>query len=152
MLLCDAAQEVGGKLYVLGGGWSVIWAAPGGLSSMALAIKLEVPWDQTNRKISIAAALMTEDGAPVDLGMGPIGASGELEVGRPAGVKPGTNIDAPIAMSFPGLALGLGGYRWELSINGTVMAKTAFRVQPAPGFQVAQFESQEEHDGPSEED
>ena len=44
MLLADAAQEVNGKLYVLGGGWSV--TGPD-LPPMAIAIKLDVPWRQS---------------------------------------------------------------------------------------------------------
>src|SRR4051794_25682886 len=97
MLLCDSAQSVGGKLYVLGGGFSTIFAVPGALSTMALAIKIEVPWDQTNRKVTFEAKLLTDDGHDVDLGAGPIAASGEFEVGRPPGVKAGTNIDVPLA-------------------------------------------------------
>jgi hypothetical protein len=146
MLLCDAAQEVGGKLYVLGGGFSVVNALPGGLTNLALAVKINVPWDQTNRKVKIEAALMTDDGDRVDLGAGPIGAAGEFEVGRPPGVKPGSDIGVPLALPFPGLKLPLGGYRWEFSVNGTVSATTAFRVQPAPGLTEKQFREQEGSD------
>ena len=35
LLLCDHAQEVGGKLYVLGGGWSIYRGTP---VTMALAV------------------------------------------------------------------------------------------------------------------
>ena len=42
MLLCDAAQQQGGKLYILGGGWTTInfQQVP---FNMALAIKLAIP-------------------------------------------------------------------------------------------------------------
>jgi len=43
--LADAAQEVRGKLYILGGGWSV--TGPD-VPPMALAIKLDVPWSDAN--------------------------------------------------------------------------------------------------------
>ena len=46
ILLADAAEAVNGKLYVLGGGWSITGPDP---SPMALAIKIEVPWDQSNQ-------------------------------------------------------------------------------------------------------
>ena len=150
MLLCDAAQSLGGKLYILGGGFSTIHAVPGGLSTMALAIKIEIPWDQTNRKVAFELKLLTEDGERVDLGQGEIGAGGEFEVGRPAGVKPGSPIDVPLAIPFQSIPLGLGGYVWELSINGTPMAKTPFRVQPAPGFTLDQFNNPEVQDDPDE--
>src|SRR5688572_18666622 len=41
MLLCDAAQVVDGKLYLLGGGWSFVGPDP---APMAIAIKIDVPW------------------------------------------------------------------------------------------------------------
>lgn len=141
MLLCDAAESVGGKLYILGGGFSTIHAFPGALSSMALAIKIEIPWDQTNRRVTFELKLLTEDGHEVDLGQGTVGAAGEFEVGRPPGVKPGTAIDVPLTFPFPGMPLTLGGYVWEFSINGTPMAKRPFRLQPAPGFTAEQFET-----------
>jgi hypothetical protein len=129
MLLCDAAQEVGGKLYVLGGGWSV-QRQPNVPTNMALAIKIAVPWDQTNRPISLRAVLMTEDGEEVDGGEGPIFAEGQATVGRPPDVKPGTPIDLPVALTFAGVALPPGGYRWELHIDGTMVASNPFRVMP----------------------
>lgn len=131
ILLCDSAQEVGGKLYILGGGWSVLHR-PYVPTPMALAMKIEVPWDQTNRAISIKASLKNADGQEVDLGEGPIGASGEATVGRPAHVKPGTPIDLPIAMQFGGLALEPDGYVWELEIDGHVEARVGFRVMDGP--------------------
>lgn len=127
MLLCDAAQESGGKLYVLGGGWSVV-RSPGTPTAMALAIKISIPWDQANQKHSVKARLLTDDGESVHLGDGPVEASGGLEVGRPPGLKPGTPLGAPLAISFGSLALEPGGYVWELEIEGTAMARTPFRV------------------------
>ena len=129
MLLCDSAQEMGGKLYVLGGGWSILNMPPGAPVNMALAVKIGVPWDQTNRRMVIRIALMTEDGEQFEApGAGPVEVSTQVEVGRPPGLKPGTDIDLPMAFAFNGLVLEPGGYRWELEINGGQEAKTAFRV------------------------
>ena len=120
VLLCDAAQEVGGKLYVLGGGWSV--TGPGPFQS-ALAMKIEVPWDQANRSHSLNIYLVDADGAPITQS-GPIGAQelrlqGEFEVGRPAGLRPGTPLDTPIAVSIPPLTLAPGArYSWIIEIDG----------------------------------
>ncbi len=59
LLLCDHAQEVAGKLYVLGGGWSIYRGAP---VTMGLAVKIAVPWDAANIPHDFAARLVTEDG------------------------------------------------------------------------------------------
>lgn len=64
MLLCDAAQESGGKLFILGGGWSTI-AAPNVRVPMSLAIKLSIPWDQTNQLHPMRAVLVTSDRDPL---------------------------------------------------------------------------------------
>jgi len=80
MLLCDAAQESGGKLYVLGGGWSVV-RSPNAPTPMALAVKMSVPWDQANQPHAMRAVLVTADGDEVDLGEGPLVVEGTVEVG-----------------------------------------------------------------------
>jgi hypothetical protein len=129
MLLCDAAQEAGGKLFVLGGGWSII-RTPGIPVPMSLAVKVAVPWDQTNSKHRVQVSLLDEDGEPVTPtgAPGPIGLDGQLEVGRPPGIKAGTPIDAPIVMNFGFLTLDPGGYVWVLSIDELEAARTPFRV------------------------
>jgi len=127
LLLCDAAQEAGGKLFVLGGGWSLVKVA--GPVNMALAVLLEVPWDQANDTLLIEAKLMTDDGDPVELETGhPIMAAGQMEVGRPPGLKRGMSLNAPLAFTFNGVPLPPGGYRWELHINGEMLASAAFRA------------------------
>jgi len=40
------------------------------------------------------------------------------EVGRPAGIKPGTALDFPVAINSGPLPLEPGLYEWRLSING----------------------------------
>ena len=47
LMLADSAQAVEGKLYILGGGWSLVGPEP---TPMAIALKIEVPWDETNRR------------------------------------------------------------------------------------------------------
>jgi len=99
---------------------------------MTLAVKLAVPWDQSNQPHTVRAALLTEDGEPVDLGAGPVQASGNVEVGRPPGVKPGTPLDVPMVLPFGFLAFKPGGYVWELEVDNEPVARTPFRVMPGP--------------------
>ena len=65
MMLADAAQAVDNKLYILGGGWSV--TGPDPLPS-AIAMKIDVPWDQTNQRHRWELALLDDDGVPVFVG------------------------------------------------------------------------------------
>jgi hypothetical protein len=126
MILCDAAEEVNGKLYILGGGWSVMQADQP--SNMAIAIKLSVPWDQTNRKHVVAVDMHDADGTPVETPLGRPQASLEFELGRPPGLKPGTPLDAPFVVSFPGVALEAGTYVWVLEVDGDELTRTPFTV------------------------
>jgi hypothetical protein len=138
MILCDFAQEVGGKLYILGGGWSKLYDL-GAPMSMALAIKLWVPWNSANQPIALLIELRGEDGESVlnDLGE-PIKVTGQFEVGRPPGLRQGSALDSAVAIPIVGLRLKRGGYRWELSIQGQLLETYAFEVVgPPPGFPVS---------------
>ncbi len=122
LLLADAAQAVNGKLYVLGGGWSLTGPDP---APMALAVKIEVPWDRANIKHRWRLELLDGDGAPVEVASGPDGPpqplriEGEFEAGRPAGLKPGTPLDVALALNLAPLPLPAGGrYVWRLAIEG----------------------------------
>jgi hypothetical protein len=132
LLLCDHAQEVAGKLYVLGGGWSIYRGTP---VTMALAVKIAVPWDAANLPHDFSARLVTEDGGdPVLMqpdGVAtatPIEFQGRFEAGRPAGVPPGSDLDAPFAVNIAGLPLGVGRYEWRVAIDGDLVDRVAFTV------------------------
>jgi hypothetical protein len=120
LLLCDSAQAVGGKLYILGGGWSI--AGPGPIT-MGLAIKIEVPWDQANQPHKLQIELVDDDGQAVILptpeGEKPIGIEADFEVGRPPGLTPGTPLDSVLAINMQSLPIPAGRrYEWRMSIDG----------------------------------
>ena len=120
MLLADAAQVVENKLYILGGGWSMTGPDP---VPSAIALKIEVPWDQTNDRHRWEMALIDADSQPVFM-QGPDGEqalviNGEFEVGRPAGVAAGTPIDLALAINLGPIPLPPGRrFVWELTIDG----------------------------------
>jgi len=132
MLLCDSAQAAGGKLYILGGGWTMLGKVQP-RARMSLAVKLSVPWSRANERIHVEAVLITDQGADVTVGEDtPIRADADLELGRPAGLRAGTPLDATFVMDFDGLELDVGGYVWELKVNDRPAARTPFQVVPPP--------------------
>lgn len=133
MMLCDAAQEQNGKLFILGGGWSILHKA--GPVTMGIAIKIEFPWGDANRPHSLLLELLTEDGQPVLVGDGPVRVEGGLEVGRPPGLRPGSDLDAALALNFAGVPLSEGGYRWQFSLDGEPASSISFQVRDAQGAQ-----------------
>jgi hypothetical protein len=125
MLLADYANLAEGKLTIVGGGWSMIGPQP---SPFGIAILVHVPWDQANQRHVMRLELLDADGGPVDAhDAADADAEAEpvilmddmsFEVGRPAGIKPGTPLDLPIAFNVGPLPLAPGRYEWRLSING----------------------------------
>ena len=115
LLLADAAQVVQGKLYILGGGWSITGPEP---TPSAIAIKIDVPWDEANRRHRFQLNLLDADGKPVIIGNQPVSITGEFEAGRPAGLLPGTPLDVTLAINIGPLPIQPGSrYVWRLSIN-----------------------------------
>ena len=62
ILLCDAAQATDGKLNMLGAGWNVIGPQP---APFAIALLIDVPWDETGRSHYFELTLVDADGRPV---------------------------------------------------------------------------------------
>lgn len=131
LLLCDFAEAVNGKLYVMGGGWNILYA-PGQPVNTAVAAVIAVPWDQTNQRHEISLELLTHDGAAVEIEGQALSVSGEFEVGRPPGTKPGSSLNAPFVWTFAGLVLEAGGYEWKMSIDGNPVASRPFVVTSPP--------------------
>ena len=122
MLLCDAAQAVDNKLYVLGAGWSVTGPNP---APSAIALHLKVPWDEANMPHVMRLELIDADGQPVSpsADADPIVIESQFEVGRAAGLPPGTPIDLSVALNFGPIALPPGGrFEWRLTIDGRAEA------------------------------
>jgi hypothetical protein len=127
MLLCDAAEETNGKLYILGGGWTHL-LKPNIPTNMALAIVVRVPWDEAGKQHKLEVSLLKEDGEAVLLNDNPVKVEGAFEVGRTAGVKPGRELVAPVAIQFSGLVLSPGEYTWQLLVDGEPGATAPFAV------------------------
>jgi hypothetical protein len=120
ILLADAAQAVQGKLYILGGAWSITGSGP---ITMALAINIEVPWTEANTLHQLRIALFDEDGQivyiPTPTGDQPFEFHIPFEVGRPAGLRPGTPLTFALALNLaPFLLQPDSRYVWRCFVNG----------------------------------
>jgi hypothetical protein len=123
MLLCDAAEEVDGKLNVRGGAWSRTYR-PGPIT-MALAVVVSLDWDQADGPHDVRAALVTEDGEAVDLGRGPVHAEGQID-DLP---RDGTGeVDTVLVLNVETLSCPPGNYVWQLFIDDVLRARASCRV------------------------
>lgn len=119
LILCDAAvADPTGKIHMLGAGWSITTSPT---APQAVAMLIKVPWDRANQKIPMSLGLRDSDGRVIRLG-GPDGertvlTTAEIEVGRPAGLPPGSSIDASFALNVSPMPLIPGRYEWHLDIS-----------------------------------
>jgi len=126
VILCDAAQAADGKLYVMGGGWTRLSA--NSEANVSLGIIVHVPYDMTNKKMSLTATLHDDDGDSVQVGDSEVKAEVGFEMGRPPGLKQGEQMALPFAMNFHGLSLHPGGYVFEVRIQDNLVGRCPFRV------------------------
>jgi hypothetical protein len=134
MLLCDSAQVADGKLYILGGGWSVTGPQP---VPSAVAIKLEVDWHELSRPHHWELFLEDADGGSVMIetpdGSQAIEMRGDFMVGQPAGVPEGSPVDVPMAVNLGPLQLAPASrYTWRFTVDGDTLpgASVAFATRP----------------------
>jgi hypothetical protein len=88
---------------------------------MAVALKIDVPWDQANLLHRWRLELVDADGQLFQLPDegGAVEVEQEFEVGRPAGIRPGTSLDFVVALNVPPLPLDPNSqYAWRLTIDG----------------------------------
>jgi hypothetical protein len=98
-------------------------------------VKISVPWEAANIPHEFTARLVTQDGLDPALpdpegNFAParVEFNGRFESGRPAGLAPGSDLDAPIAVNLTGIPLGPGRYEWQVSIDDTVVDRVPFTV------------------------
>jgi hypothetical protein len=123
VILCDSAQVQGEKLYMLGGGWSQVWAKQFPTQHhMAVAAGILIPWMETNARHQFKLQVRSEDGKVYSE------VQGEFEQGRPPGLPPGSAQRVMLAMNMnirleqPGEAVA------ELSLDGQVARTVPFRI------------------------
>lgn len=124
-LIADYAEVVAGKLYVMGGGWSVSNAA--GLPAqvrLAVAAGIRVGWEETNRTIPVVITVEDDDGRPIAR------IEAGVNVGRGPDLVPGTSQLAQLAANMNVQADSYGGYRVTVEVAGMVK-RLPFRVVAA---------------------
>jgi len=113
LLLCDGAQVVGGKLYVLGGAWDRLqFPSYPQTYPMGLAFGVRVPWTESNRAHTFAIRGVNADG-DAEL----FKAEGQFEVGRPPGTPRGMSQLFQVALQVPLPVPAPGSYAIEAVLD-----------------------------------
>ncbi len=131
LILADSAQVVGGKLYMLGGGWSHyrVRSFPAQVV-VSVALGISVPWDETNHKRSVELSIVDEDGQVI---LQPV--TTQVEIGRPPGLKPGSSQRIVIAATVGFRLPKAGRYEVVGKVEGQEVNRIYFdavQVGPRP--------------------
>jgi len=131
LILADHAEIIGGKLYLMGGGWDVLTVNTGFPSArpVGLAAAFSVAWNETNQRHNVEIEIQTDDGQPV----GKVGA--QFEVGRPAGIRAGQEQRFQLAANVPLSLSGPGTYVIVARIEGQEARRVPFNVNEGPMLQ-----------------
>lgn len=127
--LADAVQALQGKLYVLGGGWDTLFVSsfPVRHPTLAIGIRLRIPWSRAGETVRIGVDLQDEDGARVLPGPE---LTHEVRVKRPEGLPHGTDIGLVRSFTFNNLSFTKpGAYSFVISVNGEVRSRLRFSVR-----------------------
>src|SRR5438105_12051312 len=103
-VLADGAQAVQGKHYILGGGWDALYALayPVIHPHLAIALRLAVPWNDTNQPFTLELDVQNADGQSI-LPSPPGPLTGTMNVGRPPHLAQGANQHVVLVMDVANL-------------------------------------------------
>jgi hypothetical protein len=137
IVLCDFAEQdqPGGKVHMLGAGWSVIGPVP---TPHAVVVLIKMEWTEANRPYEFLLQMTDGDGrvvhVPSPAGTQPLQFAGNMEVGRPPGLPEGSEIDSSFVVPLQPLPLTPGQrFTWRLSFGDRgELASESFYVRPLP--------------------
>jgi hypothetical protein len=127
LILADKAEAIGGKLYLMGGGFDRIrMAAIPGTAQFDVAVGMLVGYNETNQKHGFELRCEDQDNNLVF-----DSPRGAIEVGRPPGMTAGSEQRALLVFAGPFAFKATGDYSWVFVLNGERQPPTRFRVEQA---------------------
>lgn len=125
-VLADYAEIVGGKLYLMGGGWDTSHAAsfPAHVR-LAVALGVRVGWSETQRHAPVHITVEDDDGQSF------VRLDGTIGVERAESLPPGTSQLSQLAANLPTNVPAGGGYRVHITVgegDEMVVQDIPFRV------------------------
>lgn len=124
-LLCRSLEIYNNELFLLGGGWSAVGfpSFPGVLGSFHIAVRLVVPFTETNQVLEFEVMMEDEDGASVL----PRPMRPAVTVGRPVTLIRGEEQAVHVPLTFTGIEIPHEGtYLFRFLFQGNELARTSF--------------------------
>ena len=132
--VANHAEAINGLLYLQGAGWTDLQQPVGpqgqpGVVHIGIGVSILIGWNDTNRQYPLKLGIVHEDGTDL------MAIEAQVEVGRPPGLPPGSDIRSVLALGPEIVFPRPGGYEVRAEIDGNVRS-AAFRVhlaQAPPG-------------------
>ena len=123
LMPANHAEAVNGLIYLSGGGWTDhhrrIVGNQTPLSHFGVALSVRVPWTETNTPHAFAVDIQNEDATTTIAHI-----DGQINVGRPPQITPGSVQHAVIAITVETTFPAPGGYLITATIDGDVDTAT----------------------------
>ena len=128
-ILADHAEIVNNRLFLMGGGRDrfPVPRFPGAVR-MAIAVGVRIEWDETNSRQEVLVLIEDEDGKEL------VKIQAAVNVGRPAGLAPGSSQLAQFASAISLNVQESGGFRARVLAGelDPLEQRLPFRVEEAP--------------------
>jgi hypothetical protein len=126
LTVANHAEAINGLLYLSGAGWTDLrrpmpQEGPPPVNRLGIGIAVLVGWAETNQPHRVNVRIENADGRPL------MGMQADLEMGRPPGLPPGSDLRGVIAVSAELLFPTAGIYRIVASVADS-QRSVSFRV------------------------
>ena len=130
LTVANHAEAINGLLYLSGAGWTELFRPiqPGGhipVNHVGVGIAILVSWNETNQRHHVTLRIENADGQVL------ANLEGDIEMGRPAGLAPGSDLRGVMALNGEVQFPAAGIYRVIASVGGDTRSVT-FRVHDTP--------------------
>lgn len=130
LTVANHAEAINGLLYLSGAGWTDLRRpmppqGPAPVNHIGIGIAILVGWEETNRRNRITIRIENADGADL------MNMQADLEMGRPAGLSPGSDLRGVMAINGELQFPAAGIYRVVASVADSRRSVT-FRVHDVP--------------------
>jgi hypothetical protein len=127
LIPANHAEAINGLLYLSGGGWTDVHRQIRGgnvpTNHFGIGLSIRIPWHETNEKHRFTLDVQNEDASQVV-----VHAAGDMNVGRPPQLSPGSVQHAIFAINVDIVFPQPGGYRIIAIVDGKDTATWPFRV------------------------
>lgn len=128
-LLCNGVEAVGGKLFILGGGWDRLIVPQFPTDHvLSVAVKLAVPTTESYRPLPLHLEIVDDNGHPAL----PEPMRAELQMARPLGYEANETLPFFLPITVKLHIERPERYTFRLYVEDHQIAQTSFRAIPPP--------------------